>query len=145
MSSRLTIKKNDNKIIEIDLNDKFVVQQAIGKRYEIKYQFPVCYRDRLLEIENNASGTGFYYEKLRVYVNKKSFDNSIGDIIIYGCTEEFELEIVWRNEIIKLHELIDIRSMVGMDSDITIARKNFRLTCIKENIIRVSLYTSSVL
>lgn len=145
MNDRLIIKKNGNKIIEIDLNDKFVVQQAIGKRYEIKYQFPVCYRDKLLEIENNASGTGFYYAKLRVYVNKKSFDNSIGDIIIYDCTKDFELEVVWKNEIIKLHELIDIRSMVGMDSDITIERKNFRLTCIKENMIGVSLYTSSVL
>lgn len=48
MNDRLIIKKNGNKIIEIDLNDKFVVQQAIGKRYEIKYQFPVCYRDKLL-------------------------------------------------------------------------------------------------
>lgn len=143
MNSRLIIKKNSNKIMEIDLNDKFVVQQAIGKRYEIKYQFPVCYRDKLLEIENNASGTGFYYDKLRVYVNKKSFDNSIGDIIIYDCTEDFELEVVWKNEIIKLHELIAIRSMVGMDSNITIERKNFRLTYIKENRIRVSLYTSS--
>ena len=145
MNDRLIIKKNNNKIIEIDLNDKFVIQQAIGKRYEIKYQFPVCYRDKLLEIENNASGTGFYYDKLRMYVNKKSFDSSIGDIIIYDYTEDFELEIIWKNEIIKLRELIDIRNMVGMDRNITIERKNFRLTCIKENTIRVSLYTSSVL
>ena len=112
MDNRLTIKKNDNKIIEIDLDDKFVVLQAIGKRYEIKYQFPVCYRDKLLKIENNASGTGFYYDKLTMYVNKSSFDNSIGNIVIYNCTKDFDLEVVWKNEVINIHDLLYIRTMV---------------------------------
>ena len=145
MDNRLTIKKNDNKIIEIDLNDKFVVQQAIGKRYEIKYQFPVCYRDKLLEIENNASGTGLYYGKLTVYVNKKSFDDSIGDIAIYNCTLDFDLEVVWKNEVINVQELLDIRTMVGMDNSITIDRQGFRMYCMRQGLFRISLYNSNML
>lgn len=145
MDNRLTIKKNDNKIIEIDLDDKFVVLQAIGKRYEIKYQFPVCYRDNLLKIENNASGTGFYYDKLTMYVNKSSFDNSIGNIVIYNCTKDFDLEVVWKNEVINIQELLDIRTMVGMDNSITIERQGFRMYCMRQGLFRISIYNSNML
>ena len=145
MDNRLTIKKNDNKIIEIDLDDKFVVLQAIGKRYEIKYQFPVCYRDKLLKIENNASGTGFYYDKLTMYVNKSSFDNSIGNTVIYNCTKDFDLEVVWKNEVINIQELLDIRTMVGMDNSITIERQGFRMYCMRQGSFRISLYNSNML
>lgn len=145
MDNRLTIKKNDNKIIEIDLDDKFVVLQAIGKRYEIKYQFPVCYRDKLLKIENNASGTGLYYDKLTMYVNKSSFDNSIGNIVIYNCTKDFDLEVVWKNEVINIQELLDIRTMVGMDNSITIERQGFRMYCMRQGLFRISIYNSNML
>lgn len=145
MDNRLTIKKNDNKIIEIDLDDKFVVLQAIGKRYEIKYQFPVCCRDKFLKIENNASGTGFYYDKLTMYVNKSSFDNSIGNIVIYNCTKDFDLEVVWKNEVINIQELLDIRNMVGMDNSITIERQGFRMYCMRQGLFRINIYNSNML
>ena len=80
-----------------------------------------------------------------MYVNKSSFDNSIGNIVIYNCTKDFDLEVVWKNEVINIQELLDIRTMVGMDNSITIERQGFRMYCMRQGLFRISIYNSNML